>query len=163
MDQDRSLKDLIRFLDPSGDMSDADIADLTSKLKFTEVLDLISNVGKDDLDAARSILNNYDTRFSVAKEYTAVPTKPAGGGFKPIKPQGTVGQLPSTAPSTQQAGGQPSTQQAGGQPANAAQGQNNQNTELSGDDLTGMLDDPSNQSNPDVKQIKSLLQRLQQR
>jgi len=153
MDQDRSLKDLIRFLDPSGDISDADIADLTSKLKFTEVLDLISNVGKDDLDAARNILNNYDQRFSVAKEYTSVPTtKPSG--FKPIKPQGTVGQLPSTASSPQP---------ASGQPANAAQGQNNQNTELSGDDLTGMLDDPSNQSNPDVKQIKSLLQRLQQR
>jgi len=153
MDQDRSLKDLIRFLDPSGDMSDADIADLTSKLKFTEVLDLISNVGKDDLDAARNILNNYDQRFSVAKEYTSIPTtKPSG--FKPIKPQGTVGQLPSTASSPQP---------ASGQPANAAQGQNNQNTELSGDDLTGMLDDPSNQSNPDVKQIKSLLQRLQQR
>lgn len=151
MDQDRSLKDLIRFLDPSGDMSDADIADLTSKLKFTEVLDLISNVGKDNLDAARNILNNYDTRFSVAKEYTSVPTtKPSG--FKPIKPQGTVGQLPSTAPT-----------QAAGQTTTATQGQNNQNTELSGDDLTGMLDDPSNQSNPDVKQIKSLLQRLQQR
>jgi len=159
MDQDRSLKDLIRFLDPSGDISDADIADLTSKLKFTEVLDLISNVGKDDLDAARNILNNYDQRFSVAKEYTSVPTtKPSG--FKPIKPQGTVGQLPSTASSPQPAGGQAAV---GGQPANTAQGQNNQNTELSGDDLTGMLDDPSNQSNPDVKQIKSLLQRLQQR
>jgi hypothetical protein len=144
MDQDRSLKDLIRFLDPSGDISDADIAELTSNLKFTEVLDLISNVGKDDLEAARHILNNYDERFNVAKEYTSVPTASGGSGFKPIKPQGTVGKLPSTA-------------SAPGQ-SNSA----NQN-ELSGDDLTGMLDDPSNQNNPDVKQIKSLLQRLQQR
>jgi hypothetical protein len=144
MDQDRSLKDLIRFLDPSGDISDADIAELTSNLKFTEVLDLISNVGKDDLEAARNILNNYDERFNVAKEYTAMPTKPAGSGFKPIKPQGTVGQLPSTAP----AAGQTNS--------------TNQN-ELDSEDLTGMLDDPSNQNNPDVKQIKNLLQRLQQR
>ena len=144
MDQDRSLKDLIRFLDPSGDISDADIAELTSNLKFTEVLDLISNVGKDDLEAARHILNNYDERFNVAKEYTSVPTASGGSGFKPIKPQGTVGKLPGTA-------------SAPGQ-SNSA----NQN-ELSGDDLTDMLDDPSNQSNPDVKQIKSLLQRLQQR
>jgi hypothetical protein len=144
MDQDRSLKDLIRFLDPSGDISDADIAELTSNLKFTEVLDLISNVGKDDLEAARNILNNYDERFNVAKEYTSVPTAAGGSGFKPIKPQGTVGKLPGTA---------------------SAPGQSNSvnQNELDGEDLTGMLDDPSNQNNPDVKQIKNLLQRLQQR
>ena len=144
MDQDRSLKDLIRFLDPSGDISDADIAELTSNLKFTEVLDLISNVGKDDLEAARNILNNYDERFNVAKEYTSVPTAASGSGFKPIKPQGTVGKLPGTA---------------------SAPGQSNSvnQNELDGEDLTGMLDDPSNQNNPDVKQIKNLLQRLQQR
>jgi len=144
MDQDRSLKDLIRFLDPSGDISDADIAELTSNLKFTEVLDLISNVGKDDLEAARNILNNYDERFNVAKEYTSVPTAAGGSGFKPIKPQGTVGKLPGTA-------------SAPGQSNSASQ------KELDGEDLTGMLDDPSNQNNPEVKQIKNLLQRLQQR
>lgn len=147
MDQDRSLKDLIRFLDPSGDISDADIAELTSNLKFTEVLDLISNVGKDDLEAARHILNNYDERFNVAKEYTSVPTAAGGSGFKPIKPQGTVGKLPG----------------AGSAPQAGSKTNNTNQNELDGEDLTGMLDDPSNQNNPDVKQIKNLLQRLQQR
>jgi ABC-type metal ion transport system substrate-binding protein len=74
MADDRSLKDLIRFLDPSGDITDADIADITKKLKFTEVLDLISFVGKDDLDSARQIVTKYDQRFSIAKEYSTVPT-----------------------------------------------------------------------------------------
>ena len=35
MADDRSLKDIIRFLDPSGEISDADIASVTQDLKFT--------------------------------------------------------------------------------------------------------------------------------
>lgn len=64
MDQNRSLKDIIRFLDPSGDISDADISTITKDLKFTEVLDLISDVSSDNIDSARNILSNYNQRFS---------------------------------------------------------------------------------------------------
>lgn len=81
MADDRSLADVIRFVDPSGNIGDADIAGITRDLKFTEVLDLITYVGKDDLDSARNVLSKHDERFRVAKEYT----------FKPIGPQGSSG------------------------------------------------------------------------
>jgi hypothetical protein len=168
MEQDRSLRDLIKFLDPSGSISDADIAGLSSQLKFTEVLDLISNVGKDNIDDARNILNKYDSRFTVAKEYSSVPTKKPGG-FKPIAPQGSVGQLPSTggapaAPATQTApqsamapqgsmGAQTTTGPQGTAPG--AQGQEQ--------DVNDLLANPANKNAPEVKQIQSLLQRLQNR
>jgi len=153
MAEDRSLKDIVRFADPSGEISDADIASITGDLKFSEVLDLISAVSKDDMDAARSILSEYDPRFSVASspetqpeesitnEYAgAAGAKPSG--FKPIKPQGTVGSLPSTA--------------------NAP---TNPNGEMGGDeeDLNALVNDPAKKNDPNVKQIQSLLQRMQNR
>ena len=136
MEEDRSLKDIVRFADPSGEISDADIANITGDLKFSEVLDLISAVSKDDMDAARTILSDYDPRFSVAQEYANVP-----GAIKPIKPQGTVGKLPGTA----------------NKPTNP-------NGEMGGEeDLNAMIDDPMNKNKPEVKQIQSLLQRMQNR
>ena len=93
---DRSLNDIIRFLDPSGEISDAEIASIANELKFTEVLDLISAVSDDKVDAGRSILSKHNPKFTVAQEYAgASGAQP--GGFKPIKPQGTVGSLPTTA------------------------------------------------------------------
>ena len=58
MDQDRSLKDLIRFLDPSGSMSDSDIANVSQKMKFTDVLDLVTLVGKGSESEARDLMAN---------------------------------------------------------------------------------------------------------
>jgi len=129
MADDRSLKDVIRFLDPSGSISDADIATVTKDLKFTEVLDLITNVGKDKIDDARNILAKYDSRFAIAQEYSSVPTTNQNK-FKPIRPTGS-----STTPTT-----------------------TGQEEESSIDDL---VNDPKKQNDPNVRQIKNLLQRMQ--
>ena len=72
MDQDRSLKDLIRFLDPSGSLSDSDIANISQKMKFTDVLDLVTLVGKGSESEARDIMAKYDDRFTVAKDRKSV-------------------------------------------------------------------------------------------
>lgn len=156
MEQDRSLRDLIKFLDPSGTISDADVAGLSSQLKFTEVLDLISNVGKDNLDNARNILNKYDSRFSVAKEY-ANASAPKPSGFKPIAPQGSVGELPSLGGAPAQPAAQPQSAitPQGSTGTQGAQGQEQ--------DMDALLTNPANKNSPEVKQIQSLLQRLQQR
>lgn len=136
---DRSLKDIIKFLDPSGEISDAEIASISNALKFSEVLDLISAVSDDKVDAGREILSKHDPRFSVAREYAGAPgAQPSG--FKPIKPQGTVGTLPSTA--------------------NAP---TNPNGEQGEEDLNALINDPAKKNDPNVKQIQSLLQRLQNR
>jgi hypothetical protein len=127
MADDRSLKDVIRFLDPSGDITDADVATISQDLKFTEVLDLITYVGKDDLDSARNILAKHDERFRIAAEYTSVPTTPKTNSmFKPIKPIGT-----------------------------SAADQKDEK-----DDVETLINDPQRQNDPNVKQIKSLLQRM---
>ena len=140
MAEDRSIKDIIRFLDPSGEISDAEIASISNSLKFSEVLDLISAVSDDKVDAGRNILSKHDPRFSVAQEYASAPGAHQSG-FKPIKPQGTVGSLPSTA--------------------NAP---TNPNGEMGGEeDLNALVNDPSKKNDPNVKQIQSLLQRLQNR
>lgn len=141
MADDRSLTDIIRFADPSGEISDSEIASISNALKFSEVLDLISSVSKDNMDTARDILSKHDPRFSVAKEYAgATGARPSG--FKPIKPQGTVGSLPTTANKPTNPNG----------PQDAEQG-----------DLEAMVTDPMNKNKPEVKQIQSLLQRLQNR
>ncbi len=139
MADDRSLKDIIRFLDPSGEISDSEIASIANDLKFSEVLDLISAVSDDKVDAGRNILSKHDPRFSVAQEYAgAAGARPSG--FKPIQPQGTVGSLPSTA--------------------NKA---TNPNGPQDQEDLEALVTDPMNKNKPEVKQIQSLLQRLQNR
>lgn len=139
MADDRSLKDIIRFLDPSGEISDSEIASIANDLKFSEVLDLISAVSDDKVDAGRNILSKHDPRFSVAQEYAGA-SGAQQGGFKPIKPQGTVGNLPSTA--------------------NAP---TNPNGPQDQEDLESLVTDPMNKNKPEVKQIQSLLQRLQNR
>lgn len=145
MADDRSLKDVIRFLDPSGDMADADIAAVASKLKFTEVLDIITAVGKDDLSKARSMLAKYDQRFetgpeeSITNEYSSVPSTTNKSAFKPIKP---VGSSPTIA----------------GKPTNP-----NGPRVDDEDDVDTMLADPANRNKPEVRQIQSLLQRMGRR
>jgi len=137
MADDRSLADVIRFVDPSGDISDADIASITKDLKFTEVLDLITHVGKDDLDSARQILSKYDQRFSIAKEYTSVPTTPKSQSmFKPIQPRGSSSITPMS------------------------RGQGDVGDDTEEDELAAVLRDPAKQNDPNVRQIKNLLQRM---
>lgn len=133
---DRSLKDIIRFLDPSGEISDADIASISSALKFTEVLDLISAVSDDKVDLGRNILAKHDPRFGVAKEYAGAAAA-STGGFKPIKP---VGSSPTMA-----------------------QKPTNPNGPEDVEDLDSLINDPMSKNKPEVKQIQSLVQRLQNR
>lgn len=143
MADDRSLKDVIRFLDPSGAMSDADVAAVASKLKFTEVLDIITAVGKDDLSKARDMLAKYDQRFataaeeSITNEYSSVPATNKSA-FKPIKP---VGSAPTMAQ----------------RPTNPNGAQDDE------DDVDSVLADPANKNKPEVRQIQSLLQRMGRR
>jgi hypothetical protein len=65
MADDRSLTDIIRFADPSGEISDAEIASISNSLKFSEVLDLISAYGygetlySDSDQDFISLVNNY--------------------------------------------------------------------------------------------------------
>lgn len=136
MAEDRSIKDIIRFLDPSGEISDAEIASISNSLKFSEVLDLISAVSDDKVDAGRNILSKHDPRFTVTQEYAGAPGAHPSG-FKPIKPVGTS---PTIA----------------GTPTNP-NGPNDQ------EDLDALVTDPMNKNKPEVKQIQSLLQRLQNR
>ena len=135
---DRSLKDIIKFLDPSGEISDAEIASISNELKFTEVLDLISAVSDDKIDAGRDILSKHDPRFTIAQEYAGAQGANQGG-FKPIKPVGTSPTIAGTP-----------TNPNG--PQDAEQG-----------DLEAMVTDPMNKNKPEVRQIQSLLQRLQNR
>lgn len=143
MADDRSLADVIRFVDPSGDITDADIASITKDLKFTEVLDIITAVGKDDLNGAREILSKHDQRFvtaaeGITNEYSSVPVAKRPSGFKPIKP---IGSTPTIA----------------GTPTNP----NGQSGEEA--DADEILANPANKNKPEVRQIQSLLQRMQNR
>lgn len=133
---DRSLTDIIRFLDPSGEIGDADIASISSALKFTEVLDLISAVSDDKVDFGRNILAKHDPRFGVAKEYAGAAAS-STGGFKPIKP---IGSSPTMA-----------------------QKPTNPNGPQDVEDLDSLVNDPMSKNKPEVKQIQSLVQRLQNR
>ena len=149
---ERSLTDLIRFLDQSGSMSDSDISNVSQKIKFTDVLDVVTSMSKGDEAAARSIMAKYDDRFTVAQEYSSVPTANIPSGFKPIKP---VGSSPTMAGRPTNPNG-PQAQQAGvpGQP-------NQQGQDSEEQDVNNMLLDPANKNKPEVRQIQSLLQRMQ--
>jgi hypothetical protein len=138
MADDRSLKDVIRFVDPSGDMSDADIAEISRKLKFTEVLDLITKVGEDDIDGARNILAKYDDRFNIAKEYSNAKPGP-GSSFAPIKPVGS-------SPTMARTNTNPNSQK--------------DDNDTAGQELDTALQDPANKNRPEVTQIQNLLQRM---
>jgi hypothetical protein len=136
---ERSLTDLIRFLDQSGSMSDSDVSNVSQKMKFTDVLDVVTAMSKGDETAARTIMANYDDRFTVAQEYSSVPTASRTSGFKPIKP---VGSSPTIA-------GKPTN-------PNGPQAQDDEEQ-----DVNNMIADPANKNKPEVKQIQSLLQRMQ--
>lgn len=138
MADDRSLKDIIRFLDPSGEISDGEIANIANDLKFSEVLDLISAVSDDKVDAGRTILTKHDPRFSITQEYAGAAGAQAGG-FKPIKP---ISASPTIA-------GTPTNPNG---PQGAEEG-----------DLDALVNDPTKKNDPNVKQIQSLLQRMQNR
>jgi hypothetical protein len=146
---ERSLTDLIRFLDQSGSMSDSDISNVSQKIKFTDVLDVVTSMSKGDETAARSIMAKYDDRFTVAQEYSSVPTANKPSGFKPIKP---VGSSPTMAGRPTNPNG-PQAQRFG---QNTQQGQGDEEQ-----DLNNMLADPANKNKPEVRQIQSLLQRMQ--
>ena len=151
MADDRSLADVIRFVDPSGDITDADIASITKDLKFTEVLDIITAVGKDDLNSARNILSKHDQRFvtaaeGITNEYSSVPVAKKPGGFKPIKPIGSTPTIAGT-PTNPNGPQQQAPEQHPGE-------------EASIDDI---IADPANKNKPEVRQIQSLLQRMQNR
>jgi len=140
MNDDRSLSDIIRFLDPTGGISDSDIADITKDLKFTEVLDLISFVSKDDFNSARNILVNHNERFGtggkteeITREYSTVPTVNKSG-FKPIRPSPTIAGNSLNTNKTQK------------------------KYVYSTTDL--IINDPKNQNKPEIRQIKNLLQRI---
>jgi hypothetical protein len=139
---ERSLTDLIRFLDQSGSMSDSDVANVSQKMKFTDVLDVVTAMSKGDETAARTIMANYDDRFTVAQEYSSVPTANKTSGFKPIKP---VGSSPTMAK----------------QPTNPNGPQAQQGQDGEEQDVNNMLADPANKNKPEVRQIQSLLQRMQ--
>jgi hypothetical protein len=78
-----------------------------------------------------------------------VPTANKPSGFKPIKP---VGSSPTMAGRPTNPNG-PQAQQFG---QNAQQGQGDEEQ-----DLNNMLADPANKNKPEVRQIQSLLQRMQ--
>lgn len=139
-EQDRSLKDIIKFLDKNGDMTDERVSEITAKLKFSEVLDLISAIKSNDIDGAKSILSSYDEVFSS----TADDMNPATEGMN--QPSG--GSLPTTT-ATKPMATAPAGQQA--RPGNED------------DDLDTLINDPAKKNSPEVKQIQSLMQRLQQR
>lgn len=102
----RQISDLVKFLDPTESVSDSEASSIARKLKFSDVLDLISLTGKDEVDQARNIIAAYDDRFSAqpteeaqVNEYSNVPSTPhTKSMFAPIKPKGPVapGQSPTT-------------------------------------------------------------------
>lgn len=141
-DQDRSLKDIIKFVDSTNSIDDADISQLTQQLKFSDVLDLVSAIKANDTDSAKNILVKYDDRFAVsapaAEPQQEAMIKPVGStttttgqsAFPKIAPKGN---LPSTANATQQG---------------------------DEEDLDAIVQDPANKNRPEVKQIQNLLQRM---
>jgi cell division septation protein DedD len=153
---DKSLSSVIKFLDSTGSLSDAEISNIAKELKFSEVLDLVSFVGKNDTQAAKQILAKYDDRFtseptaepaqatqpeeSITNEYSNVPTAPRTTSmFKPVAPKSAQQPSPTTT------------------------GQ--QGTDLANDEQLQSELDTAKQSGhgAEVNQIKSLLQRISKR
>jgi hypothetical protein len=107
MDTTRSLSSVIKFLDTNSTLSDVEISNIAKQLKFSEVLDLVGLVSKDETEKARNILAQHDDRFaatpevapevapdeepqeSITMEYSNVPSAPKTSSmFKPIRPVG---------------------------------------------------------------------------
>lgn len=154
---DKSLSSVIKFLDDTGSVSDAEVSNIAKQLKFSEVLDLVSLVGKDETQKAKEILAKYDDRFtsttptepgapampeeSITNEYSNVPTAPRTNSmFKPVAPKSA--QKPSPTTTGQQA-----------------------DSNLDNDEeLQSQLDSAQQSGHgPEVNQIKSLLQRISKR
>ena len=142
---DKSISDIIKFVDPTGSIDDATVSSISRQLKFTEVLDLVSAVKKNDTETAKDILSKYDDTFSSAtseqpaQEAAIPPIKPTAtttgqSAFPKIQPQGQSNNLPGTA-------------------NQAAAGQEDQ-------DLNQLINDPTKQNDPNVRQLKSLLQKM---
>jgi hypothetical protein len=155
---DKSLSSVIKFLDSTSSLSDAEISNIAKELKFSEVLDLVSFVGKNDTQAAKQILAKYDDRFtsetgaepaqetqpeeSITNEYSNVPTAPRTSSmFKPIAPKAAQKPSPTTT------------------------GQQNTPADLDNDEeLQSELDTAQHSGHgAEVNQIKSLLQRISKR
>jgi hypothetical protein len=151
-DQDKSLKDIIKFVDPTGTIDDGSVGELATQLKFSEVLDIVSALKDNNVDAARNILAAHSDVFkgsapaqsqSAADEATesTIPqvkstTNTMGkSSFAKIAPKGSIGSRSPTL---------------GG---SNAQGSDEE-------DLDQVINDPQKQNDPAVKQIKSLLGRI---
>lgn len=154
---DKSLSSVIKFLDDTGSVSDAEVSNIAKQLKFSEVLDLVSLVGKDETQKAKEILAKYDDRFtsttpaepeapvmpeeSITNEYSNVPTAPRTSSmFKPIAPKSA--QKPSPTTTGQQSAGDLGNDE-------------NLQSELDSAEQSG--------HGAEVNQIKSLLQRISKR
>ena len=154
---DKSLSSVIKFLDSTGSLSDAEISNIAKELNFSEVLDLVSFVGKNDTQAAKEILAKYDDRFtseptaepapemqpeeSITNEYSNVPSAPRTSSmFKPVAPKSAQKSSPTTT------------------------GQNKP-TDLANDEELQSELDTARQSGhgAEVNQIKNLLQRISNR
>jgi hypothetical protein len=138
---ENSLKDIVKFLDPTGEIDDNDIQDISSQLRFSEVLDLVSAIKAEEMDAGREILSAYDERFKKAGE-EAPDLETQESAIQPIP--STTSSFPKIAPKNL-----PSTA-------------NNKNYDDE-NEVDQLLNDPNKQNDPNVKQIKSILQRMQQR
>lgn len=154
---DKNLSSVIKFLDDTGEISDAEISNVAKQLKFSEVLDLVGFVGKGDTQNAKAILSKYDDRFSsspqpaaaeesITNEYSSIPSVPptSTSGFAPIKPK------------------QPGMQQKQSPTASGQQqpGHNFDDNE----DLQTALDAAEQAGHTaEVNQIRSLLQRITNR
>lgn len=160
---EKNLSSVIKFLDDTGEISDAEISNVARQLKFSEVLDLIGFVGKGDDKAAKAILSKYDDRFSsepdqglpkepesaeesITNEYSSIPPVPptTTSAFKPIAPKQT------------------GTQQ---QPSPTTTGQENKPGSFDdNEDLQNALDQAEQSGHSaEVNQIRSLLQRISNR
>lgn len=139
-DQDRSLKDVIKFVDQTGSIDDAAISDITQQLKFSEVLDLVSAVKRNDLTSAKELLSKYNDIFQASGE----DQQTEGFNAPQIKqPQSNLPMTSTTKPTT---------------PTIKPAGQDNDD-----EDVESLINDPAKKNSPEVKQIQTLLQKLQQR
>lgn len=164
---DKSLSSVIKFLDDTGSVSDAEVSNIAKQLKFSEVLDLVSLVGKDETQKAKEILAKYDDRFtsqgssaeyndatdsypgeengpaeeSITNEYSNVPSAPRTSSmFKPVAPKSAQKPSPTTT---------------GQQQTGDLEDDENLQAELDTAQHTG--------HGAEVNQIKSLLQRISKR
>lgn len=154
---DKNLSSVIKFLDDTGSISDAEISNIAKQLKFSEVLDLIGFVGKGDTHAAKGIVAKYDDRFTsvtpaepaeegITNEYSNVPsTAKTSSMFKPVAPKKPI------APGQQN----PSPTTTGQQPTGDLDSDEN---------LEAGLDQAQKSGHgAEVNQIRSLLKRISNR